>query len=182
MSQWENLPEPAPQRPAVPVTLGWGGFSADPRQPANRELRASDADRDFATRLVDQAWSEGRLDAAEHAARSLAVRGSRMLGEFVPLVSDVMVAAAARGAGERARNRFARAGLTGWVGLALLFNAIWLMTCLTAGRLLYYWPMWPMLGTAVPMLMALLWGGPSGRAAQPPADRPALPPGENDLR
>jgi hypothetical protein len=47
--------------------------------------------------------------------------------------------------------------VTGWVGLAVLFNAIWLMTVLATGHLLYYWPMWPMLGTGIPVMMTLFW-------------------------
>ena len=161
MTQWENLPQPLPERPAVPVTASWSGFSADPRQPANRGLRASDADRDFATRLLEQARLDGRLDAGEQGGRAAQVAVSRTLGELVPLVSDVMVAGASP-----APRRPDAGWMRGWVGLALLFNAIWLMTCLTAGRLLYYWPMWPMLGTGIPVLMGLMWGGTPGSSRQ----------------
>lgn len=190
MTQWENLPQPLPERaaPVAPVAASWSGFSADPRQPANQGLRASDADRGFAARVVDQAMAEGRLDQGEHAERLLRAAQARTLGELVPLVSDVMVASAARGVGVRARGRLARAGLNGWLGLALMLNAIWVMTCLTTGQLLYYWPMWPMLGTGIPVLMALFWGGTAdGRGRQDttppvrPATPPALPPGD-DLR
>jgi hypothetical protein len=155
MTQWENLPQPMPERPVGPVAASWAGFSADPRVPANQPLRASDADRDFATRLLEQARVEGRLDASEQGARALEIANSRTLGELAPLVSDLMVAHAARG---YAPARGVRPAIIGWAGLALLLNGIWLMTVLTTGRLLYYWPMWPMFGTAVPLAIALLAG------------------------
>lgn len=170
MSQWENLPQPLPERPVAPVSASWAGFSADPRVPANQPLRASDADRDFASLLLSQARAEGRLDQAEHDARALAVSRSRTLGELAPQVADVMVAHAAAAPSGPGQNRFLRAGVAGWAGLALMFNAIWLMTVLTTGQLLYYWPMWPMLGTGIPVVIALLYGGSgtedAGRAAR----------------
>ncbi|MFT4109050.1 DUF1707 SHOCT-like domain-containing protein [Propionicimonas sp.] len=159
MTQWENLPEPAPQSEPAPAVASWSGFSADPRVPANQPLRASDADRDFATRLIRQSGTEGRLDAAEAEGRVLAVARSRTFGELAPQVADLMVAGAVQQVPQRSRNRFARAALRGWLGLAMLFNAIWLMTVLTTGHRLYYWPMWPMLGTAIPVVMALSWQG-----------------------
>ncbi|MGC3995252.1 MAG: DUF1707 domain-containing protein [Propionicimonas sp.] len=163
MTQWENLPEPVRQPASTPAVPSWAGFGADPRVPANQPLRASDADRDFATTLIQQARVDGRLDAAETDGRLLAVRQSRTLGELAPQVADLMVASAAQGAPQAGSNRFARAGVRGWLGLAVLFNAIWLMTVLTTGRMLYYWPMWPMLGTGIPVVMALMWQG-SGRS------------------
>jgi hypothetical protein len=97
MTQWENLPEPRPERPVGPVAPSWSGFTADPRVAANQHLRASDADRDFATRLIQQARVEGRLDAAEHDERTLQAANARTLGELAPVVSDLMVANAAPG-------------------------------------------------------------------------------------
>jgi hypothetical protein len=159
MTQWENLPEPVaprPATPATPVTASWAGFSADPRIPANQSLRASDADRDFAAQLVRQAMAAGRIDAAEQDARALAVSGARTLGDLSTQVADLMVADAVRGVSARSRGRVTNA-LRGWAGLAVMLNAIWLMTVLTTGHLLYYWPMWPMAGTAIPLVMALFW-------------------------
>ncbi len=158
MSQWENLPQSVPERRPVPATASWTGFGADPRIPANQPLRAADADRDFAAGLIEQARLDGRLDAAEAVERAARVAQSRTFGELAPLVSDLMVASAVTGAARPGPSRGARAGVTAWVGLAVLLNAIWLMTVLTAGHLLYYWPMWAMVGTGVPVLMATLWG------------------------
>ncbi len=49
--------------------------------------------------------------------------------------------------------------LRGWVGLAVLLNAIWLITVVSTGHFLYYWPVWPMLATGVAAFMALGFAG-----------------------
>lgn len=179
-NQWENLPEPLPERPLTPLTASWQGFTADPRTPANQQLRASDADRDYATRLIEQARLDGRLTPAEQAERAAVAGRSRTLGELAPLVGDLMPATPPDPAtAERARVR--SAALRGWLGLAVLLNVIWVLTCLTTGRLLYYWPMWPMAGTAIPLFFTLMaTGGWPGRRPEQPAPR-QLPPGR-DLR
>lgn len=180
-TQWENLPEPVPERPVAPAGASWQGFSVDPRTTAHHELRASDGDRAFASRLLDQALADGRLTASEHADRRDRVALSRTFGELSPLVSDLMVPA---GGADRLGRRLRRAGVLGWVGLAILFNAIWIMTSLTAGRLLYYWPMWPMVGIGIPVVIGLIgaqnWEGRRSRPTAPDSPRP-LPPGD-DLR
>lgn len=173
MTQWENLPEPRPERPVGPVAPSWSGFTADPRVAANQHLRASDADRDFATRLVQRARVEGRLDAAEHDERTLQAANARTLGELAPVVSDLMVANAAPGlVTDRTPAQAARV-VMGWAGLAVLLNAIWLMTVLTTGHLLYYWPMWPMVATGVPVVMALFWPRSAEEEARRQAHRDA---------
>ncbi|MCA0296119.1 MAG: DUF1707 domain-containing protein [Actinobacteria bacterium] len=200
MTQWENLPEPVPERQPATVTPSWSGFSADPRQPENQPLRASDADRDFTTRLLDQARAEGRLDAAERDARASQALASRTLGELGPLVSDLMVpAASAPPAGAAAgRPGQASAMVRGWLGLAILLNGIWLITVVATGHFIYYWPIWPMLGTAIPLFFAFTAGGNQGGQAGHRAgrtrnrdERRALrderrgelpPPPESDLR
>lgn len=132
----------------------WEQFSANPRLNSNRNVRASDADRDVATDLIGEAYADGRLDAQEHDERISRAMAVRTMGEFVPLLEDLRPSRARTP--EPPTQVAARISVQGWVGLAILFNLIWLFTCLTAGHLLYYWPMWPMLGTAVPVIGALV--------------------------
>ncbi|HEY3546664.1 MAG TPA: DUF1707 domain-containing protein [Propionicimonas sp.] len=153
----------------------------DPRPPANQGLRAADADRDYAVRLVEQARLDGRLTVAEAEDRAARASGSRTLGELLPLVGDLMAVAPT---GTSARfdrgRRFMRGGAMGWVGLALLFNAIWIMTSLSAGRPTYYWPMWPLFFMGLPLVMSLF---ANRNQSQPPRQEqpPQLPQGD-DLR
>jgi hypothetical protein len=178
-TQWENLPEPRQSRPVPALGAGWQGFTVDPRPQANQALRAADGDRDFAARLVEQARLDGRLTVVEAQERAARAAGARTLGELLPLVGDLMAVATATPYGRSDRGRrFIRGGAMGWVGLALLFNAIWLMTSITRGQPLYYWPMWPLFFMGLPLVMSLF---ASRGTNQPPQDRRQLPPGD-DLR
>ena len=154
--QWQNLP-----MPREPGGSSWAGFSADPRDPQSAQLRASDADRTNAAGMLGGAYAEGRLDKDEYDQRLDQVMSSKSLGELVPVLADVVPVTGRPAAGPSA-SRPARPsrgpGWIGpfprwWLGLAVMFNVIWLMTSLSSGHLIYYWPMWPMLGTAIPMIM-----------------------------
>lgn len=180
--RWDNLPAPQPGR-----TPGWSDFSVDPR--LHPELRASDFDRAQASAIVTTGFAEGRLSVAERDDRLRQVDQATHLGDLVPLVRDVTVAEpvqnsvpvaptapVVRGSQRRGFPRW-------WLRLALLFNAIWLVTCVTSGHLQYYWPLWPMLGTAIPVIMGAMGrrsGGDRGVTAEQPPE--ALPPGKSDLR
>lgn len=184
-NQWENLPEPLPERAVPAVRTGWQGFTVDPRPPANQVLRAADTDRDFAARLIEQARLDGRLTIAERDDRAARVVGARTLGELVPLVDDLMAPTPDRDGDRRSRGRrFTRGGAMSWVGLALLFNAIWLMTSISSGHPIYYWPMWPLFFIALPLVMGLFANRGSGQPPpdQPPPDQPRELPPDHDLR
>jgi hypothetical protein len=159
--RWENLPQP---RPSGSPAGAWAGFSADPRAAANRGLRASDADRSFALTVLAQAAADGRLTQPEQRQRADLAARTTGLGELGDLVADLLPAAPAI-----ARRGWGGVAVRGWLALAALFNAIWLLTVLTTGRLLYYWPMWPMLGTAIPVVFGLVMGGPAPWAQDQPA-------------
>jgi len=188
--QWQNLPVPPNSG-----GQGWNAFSADPRDPLYQQLRASDADRSQASTMLAGAYAEGRLDSDEYEQRLDQVRSSKSLGELVPVLADVIVAPGGQPSQGSGGIKFApsgevrgQPGMIGmfprwWIGLAILFNVIWLLTCLTAGRLIYYWPMWPMLGTAIPMIMGLVASGGrrSGRTDRPQVTQQPEPP-ERDLR
>ena len=153
--QWQNLPVPESGG------KGWAGFSADPRDPQYQQLRASDADRNTAATMLGNAYAEGRLDNDEYQQRLDQAMSSKNLGELVPVLSDIVPTAtgtSASPASPPSSRGGGRPGFMGqfprwWLGLAVMFNLIWLMTVLGTGHLIYYWPMWPMLGTAIPMIM-----------------------------
>jgi len=183
--QWQNLPVPPGSG-----GQGWTVFSADPRDPRYQHLRASDSDRSQAASVLAGAYGEGRLDSDEYEQRLNQAMSSKSLGELVPVLADVIVVpgqpSAAPGptfapSGEvrRQPGMFPR----WWIGLAILFNVIWLLTCLTAGRLIYYWPMWPMLGTAIPMIMGMMASGGHRRRGPDRHQIPPQPePPQRDLR
>lgn len=56
---------------------------------ANSRLRASDADRDTAAAVINNALAEGRLSAEEHSERLDAIYAARTQAELVPLLEDL---------------------------------------------------------------------------------------------
>ncbi|HUC22663.1 MAG TPA: DUF1707 domain-containing protein [Streptosporangiaceae bacterium] len=56
---------------------------------ANSRLRASDADRDAAAAVINNALAEGRLTAEEHSGRLDAIYSAKTQGELVPLLDDL---------------------------------------------------------------------------------------------
>ena len=56
---------------------------------ANSRLRASDADRDTAASVINNALAEGRLTAEEHSDRLDAIYAAKTHAELVPLLEDL---------------------------------------------------------------------------------------------
>jgi hypothetical protein len=56
---------------------------------ANSRLRASDADRDTAATVINNALAEGRLTAEEHSDRLDAIYAAKTHAELVPLLDDL---------------------------------------------------------------------------------------------
>ncbi len=175
MTEWQNPPRTS-------------GFSVDPRSAP--QLRPSDADRAYVDSTLRTARAEGRITDVELAERLDRTNVAVSLGELQALIGDVSMPTVAgpdssrlpvtaapsyvarpQPADLRRGVRFAlpRAVAT-WIALALLFNLIWV---LTGGPGSYYWPVWPMLGTGMPvigLLISLVGGTPSTPTADPPSD------------
>ena len=56
---------------------------------ANSGLRASDADRDSAAAVINNALAEGRLTAEEHSERLDSIYAARTHADLVPLLADL---------------------------------------------------------------------------------------------
>jgi hypothetical protein len=61
----------------------------------NSRLRASDADRDQAAKVLSDALAEGRLTADEHAQRLDSVYAAKTQAELVPVIDDLPARATA---------------------------------------------------------------------------------------
>jgi hypothetical protein len=172
MSEWQNPPRS-------------NGFSVDPVTAP--QLRPSDADRTYVESTLHAARAEGRITEAELADRVDRTSSATTLGELLNLIDDVSVPTVAGPDSARlpipaspapmpipvpppdfrrgAQMALPRA-IAGWLALALLFNVIWM---LSSGPGSYYWPVWPMLGTGMPVIglvISLIGGG-----GQRPRDR-----------
>ncbi len=150
----------------------WREFANDPRSPAYESMRAADADRDVVLRALGEAYAEGRLDAAEFDERSTAVQKARTLGELPAFLADLVppsnvapypvvpysaipaprpeqVEAEAVAKWERSR----REALTTWVTVSMICWVVWAATTGFGG---FPWPMFPMAGTAIPLIAVMI--------------------------
>jgi len=173
MSQWQNPPMP--------------GFSVDPS--VAPMLRPSTSDRDYADATLRTAHAEGRLTDAELTERVARAESAWSLRELSEVIADVSVpTAAGQTAGPNltmmpvaatppvvARLDPARRNaqlvlsrsVASWVALAVVFNIIWVFTMgISSSFHGYYWPIWPMLGTAVPLIGLVI-----GRLGSDPTPR-----------
>lgn len=134
----------------------WSSFSADPRLPASAAVRAGDADREVLRSLLREAYADGRLDRAEHDARTDTALSVRTLGECLPLLvdlvptpprvsSEVNIRAEAL---ERYR-RERRDARNGWIFVTSLCTGIWLLTGLGGDGLSFFWPAFPAAGVGL---------------------------------
>jgi len=105
-------------------------------------MRASDAERDDAVEVLRGHAADGRLDLAELEERVAAALHARTQDELTRLTADLPVREAPR------RRRLRRADLQPYLAVMVLLIAIWALT--GAG---YFWPVWPMLGWGVPLLL-----------------------------
>ncbi len=62
---------------------------------SNSRLRASDADRDRAAMVLNEALAEGRLTAEEHSERLDSIYAAKTQADLVPLLDDLPVPASA---------------------------------------------------------------------------------------
>lgn len=152
---------------AVTSAEPWGEFAYDPRSSGHALLRASDADRDVVLRMLGTAFADGRLNADEFDERTSDVQAARTLGELPRFLSDLVATAgdvsgvpAVRPLTDRqieaeavARWRKSRgAALRMWLFVSTICWTIWLLTNVGG----HPWPVYPMLGTAVPLLGTLV--------------------------
>jgi len=118
-------------------------------------LRAADADRVAVATALGEHMSAGRLTLAEYDERVAHAYAARTFGELAELTADLPalgthpVAAQAPVPRPDARPACGRAsyGRNGhawhaWLRTALIVTTIWLLTSLSAGGPIYFWPMW----------------------------------------
>ena len=139
----------------------WSEFARDPREPGFQGLRAGDRDRDLVSGTVSEAYAEGRLTREELDDRLNQVQRARLLGDLLPIVSDLVPHrdVASRGtlarAGEQEVDRLAvdryteqrRRALAGMLVPSLICLTIWIASMVTSGQWLFPWPLFVILGT-----------------------------------
>lgn len=139
----------------------WSSFVRDPRQPDNQGLRAADRDRDLVVGAISEAYADGRLTREEMDDRLSQVQSTRLLGDLLPIVTDLMPtrevasrSALAR-AGDDEIERLAlvryrerrRQALAGMLVPSLICLTIWVWSMVSTGGPIFPWPIFVILGT-----------------------------------
>jgi hypothetical protein len=149
------------------VASPWTSFSADPRRPETATLRASDRDREIALAVLADGYADGRLSKEEYDERAEATGSAKTLGEFPPLLSDLVPTTATvtsrskdltlaspdqlRAWAVEDYRRELTSASSGVLVLAAITTGIWFVT--GAG---FYWPMFVVL-VAVANALRLLF-------------------------
>jgi hypothetical protein len=118
-------------------------------------LRAADADRVSVATVLGEHMSAGRLTLAEYDERVAHAYAARTLGELSELTADLPSLGThrveaqtptrrpeARPACGPIRSGRYDHGWQAWLRTALIVTTIWLITSLSAGSPIYFWPMW----------------------------------------
>lgn len=145
----------------------WEQFAHDPRR--NPDLRASTADRSVACDFLAEAYADGRLDREEFDERTDTANTAKTLGELPPLLSDLApdvdprksalaeldrdipltreeIDAAAVEHYKTQRRNALLGIVAGPVGICV---AIWAFTSIISGSVIWFWPLFVILGTGL---------------------------------
>jgi hypothetical protein len=119
------------------------------------EMRAADADRQAVADQLKAALDEGRLDLHEYDERLQQAYAAKTYGDLQPLLSDLpsagLAVPARRGALSTPGLTASNADLTrrwvlevwsSWLPVVGVTSAIWLISSISSGELLNFWPIW----------------------------------------
>jgi hypothetical protein len=151
-------------------------------------MRAADADRDAVVRRLGEHMAAGRLTVAEYEDRVAQTYAAKTYGELAPLTADLpsgpggtsravpadrpQPVATGPGqvwgsgpwacGGSWAGAHWRRVAWGSWLSTALIVTTIWLITSLSSGAFLYFWPIW-VIGPWGAVLLAQTVSGTGGR-------------------
>ena len=135
-------------------TLDRPAEGADRRHPVDPATRVTDVDRQATIDQLRRNTGVGRLDIDEFAARTERALQARTAGDLAEVTDDLpfMEPPADRDRRVRAARR---EQLAPFASVMALLVGIWLFTCLAAGGMLFFWPIFPMLGWGIPLFLGL---------------------------
>jgi Domain of unknown function (DUF1707) len=137
------------------------------------EMRAADADRQAVADKLRGALDEGRLNLHEYDERLQQAYAAKTYGDLDGLLTDLPVATAALSEPATVVVHTGRATVEwlghvwgSWASAVSITTAIWLVSCLAAQDLNYFWPVW----VAGPWGVVLLWYSIGGLASGQPRE------------
>ena len=124
-------------------------------------MRASDADRDIVLRTLAEAYAEGRIDRDEYDERSDTVTSAKTLGVLTGVLDDLVPLASvvpwsrggldARSVEEQAVAMWQKSRRDAFMGFLIPSLICWMIWAATMfGG--FPWPLFPTVGTAIPLL------------------------------
>jgi len=137
--------------------------------------RASDADRDRVLDLLGTHYAHGRLTLDELSERLDEAYWARTDQDLEHTLRE-LPAGSPEGSGSRRGWR--RVRVPGWfLGVNGICTSVWAATCLGSG-LYYFWPMWVILGTGIPVVIEAAQGGRSEPAPALAGEHRPEPPND----
>ncbi len=124
-------------------------------------MRASDADRDIVLRSLGEAYAEGRIDREEYDERADAVHAAKTLGELPRFLEDLVPSVAVapffggldtRTVEQRAVEKWERRRREAFMAFLIPTLICWVVWLLTTGPTGFMWPVFPTIGTGIPLL------------------------------
>ncbi|GIJ26222.1 hypothetical protein Vqi01_13840 [Micromonospora qiuiae] len=154
-------------------------------------MRAADSDRQVVAERLRAALDEGRLHLHEYDERLQRAYAARTYGELDPLVDDLpppgAVVPAAGAVPARREDEEQTAALSGdrrgvtarwlaglwgpWLRVVAITVAIWAVTSLGTGEMLYFWPGWVAGPWGAVVLVATITGLVSGEPQRAAAEQ-----------
>lgn len=129
----------------------YGGEPSDDAV-AHSDKRAPDVARTRVKKRLDQALKSGELTREEYDERYGAVDEARTYGSLGELTYDLAEGKELAVPGEtglspvsRRQRFFAKLPpiTPTWIVVSIITITVWLITSITAGELIYFWPLWP---------------------------------------
>ena len=124
------------------------------RRPVDPATRATDHDRQAAIDQLRLNTGVGRLDIDEFAARTEQALGAQTAGDLASVTADLPFMESPADRDRRLRSA-RQETLRPYLSVMALLVGIWLFTSLLAMEVLFFWPIFPMLGWGIPTFLAL---------------------------
>jgi hypothetical protein len=124
------------------------------RRPVDPSTRVTDHERQATIDQLRLHTGVGRLDIDEFADRTERALKAQTAGELADVTADLPFIESPEARDRRVRSAREEA-LRPYLSVTALLVGIWLFTSLAARQVLFFWPIFPMLGWGIPLFLGL---------------------------